>query len=54
MIKLISIVLITFSLNGWSQDKPAYVLYNSSGKKVSYKKMIKDLSNTEVSFCLPF
>lgn len=31
-----------------AQDKPAYVLYNSKGKKVSYKKMIKDLSARDV------
>lgn len=31
-----------------AQQKPAYVLYNSKGKKVSYKKMIKQLVENDV------
>ncbi|MFY0643521.1 MAG: ChaN family lipoprotein [Bacteroidia bacterium] len=40
-------VFLTFSLIGLSQDK-AYVIYNSKGKKVSYKKMIKQLNSADV------
>jgi len=32
-----------------AQDKPAYVLYNAKGKKVSYKKMIKTLVGKDVA-----
>lgn len=31
-----------------AQQKPAYVLYNSKGKKVSYQKMIKQLVENDV------
>jgi uncharacterized iron-regulated protein len=31
-----------------AKDKPAYVLYNSKGKKIGYDKMLKDLLKQEV------
>lgn len=31
-----------------AQKKPAYVLYNANGKKVSYKKMIRKLSQKDI------
>jgi uncharacterized iron-regulated protein len=31
-----------------AQQKPAYVLYNANGKKVSYKKMIKELGQNDM------
>lgn len=31
-----------------AQQKPAYILYNSKGKKISYEKMIKQLLENEV------
>lgn len=31
-----------------SQDKPAYVLYNAKGKKLSYAKMISDLTLQDI------
>lgn len=34
----------------WAQDKPAYLLYNSKGKKVSYKKMVKAVAQKDVVF----
>lgn len=47
MIKLLSLFLaLSFSLQAF--DKPAYVLYNAKGKKVSYKKMLKDLRKQDV------
>jgi uncharacterized iron-regulated protein len=35
---------------GYSQSKPAYVLYNSKGKKVSYKKLVKHAEKSNVVF----
>ncbi len=33
-----------------AQNKPAYILYNSKGKKVKYAKMIKKVSESDVLF----
>ena len=47
MIKLLSLFLaLSFSLQAF--DKPAYVLYNAKGKKVSYEKMLKNLQKQDV------
>ncbi|MCX6193099.1 MAG: ChaN family lipoprotein [Cytophagales bacterium] len=47
MIKLITLFLfLSFSL--LAIEKPAYVLYNAKGKKVSYEKMLKDLRGQDV------
>lgn len=43
---LLSLLLIVVS--ALAQDKPAYVLYNAQGKKVSYKKMIETLRKKDV------
>ena len=32
----------------YAQQKPAYVLYNAQGKKVSYKKMIRQLAQKDI------
>ena len=32
----------------FAQQKPAYILYNAEGKKVSYKKMIKQLAEKDI------
>jgi len=49
MQKLIVFILaITFSSVIFSQNKPAYKLYNSKGSKISYKKMIREMSKTDV------
>ncbi|MEO7291995.1 MAG: ChaN family lipoprotein, partial [Ginsengibacter sp.] len=37
-----------FLINVFSQNKPAYVLYNPKGKKVSYQKMLKTLQQKDV------
>lgn len=34
----------------WSQDKPAYYLFNQKGKEVKYDKMIKELAKADVVF----
>lgn len=47
MIKLISLFL-ALSFSSLAIDKPAYILYNSKGKKVSYHKMLKDLRQQDV------
>ncbi|OAQ42342.1 iron-regulated protein [Pedobacter psychrophilus] len=41
------IFVTTFSFS-YSQDKPAYIIYNKDGKKVSYGKMIKTLAQQNV------
>jgi uncharacterized iron-regulated protein len=47
MMKLLTIFLaLSFSL--LATDKPAYVLYNAQGKKVTYAKMLKDLRTQDV------
>jgi len=47
MIKLLYLSLVlSFSLQAF--DKPAYVLYNAKGKKVSYEKMLKNLRGQDV------
>jgi len=44
---LISISLFIVSIIT-AQNKPAYILYNASGKKVSYKKMIRSLTKKDI------
>lgn len=34
----------------YSTDNPAYIIYNSSGKKVSYNNMMKSLSAADICF----
>lgn len=45
-------ILLSFSLfiviGSYAQNKPAYTLYKANGKKVSYKKMIRQLSKTDI------
>lgn len=40
-------IALLFSLSIYSQ-KPAYVIYNAKGKKVNYKKMLKDLKQKDI------
>ena len=46
------IVLLALSLSTiltmLAQQKPAYVLYNAKGKKVSYKKMIRSIKQEDI------
>ncbi|MDA9774049.1 ChaN family lipoprotein [Saprospiraceae bacterium] len=46
---LIILALLLIANTAFSQKK-AYIIYNSKGKKVSYKKMIKTLAKKEVVF----
>ncbi len=45
---ILLIVIFTFQAGIFAQNKTAYVIYNSKGKKVSYKKMMTLLAEKEV------
>ena len=45
---ILSLLVLCFSTTIFSQNKPAYKLYNAKGKTVSYKKMIKEMSESDV------
>jgi uncharacterized iron-regulated protein len=45
---LLFIFLLAATIMASAQQKPAYVLYNAEGKKVSYKKMIKLLAKKDI------
>jgi uncharacterized iron-regulated protein len=45
---LLTFVLFFETIILVAQSKPAYVLYNAKGKKVAYKKMIKQLAEKDV------
>lgn len=42
LLAALSVILVS------AQDKPSYTIYNSKGKKVSYKKMIKSVSESNI------
>ena len=42
------VAILFFQCLLFAQQKPAYVLYNAKGKKVSYKKMIKQLVKKDI------
>jgi len=43
----LSLLIVLFASLGFSQDR-AFKIYNTKGKKVSYKKMLKKLSNKDM------
>jgi uncharacterized iron-regulated protein len=45
---ILSLLFICFSVTLFSQNKHAYQLYNAKGKPVSYKKMIKTMTESDV------
>lgn len=45
---LIILTLQLFALSAFNQSKPAYIIYNAKGRKISYKKMIRTLSDKEI------
>ncbi|MEP2024857.1 MAG: ChaN family lipoprotein [Reichenbachiella sp.] len=47
---VILFLTLTLSISGFTQDKPAYRLFNNSGKAAKYNKMIQDLSNSDMVF----
>ncbi len=49
MKKYLLLVFLAFCTSTiFAQQKPAYILYNAQGKKVSYKKMIKQLAKKDI------
>ncbi len=49
--KLLSaLLLLTISLNTFSQDKPAYKVFTGNGKKADYNDIIKDALKADVVF----
>jgi uncharacterized iron-regulated protein len=42
------ILALFYSIAIFAQQKPAYILYNADGKKISYKKMIRDLAKKDI------
>ncbi|MEO6407010.1 MAG: ChaN family lipoprotein [Ferruginibacter sp.] len=47
---ILPVLWILLSASAIAQQKPAYTLYNASGNKVSYSKMIKKLSAADIVF----
>lgn len=45
---LISLALLLATATLFAQSKPAYVLYNSKGKKIAYTKMIRQLAEKDI------
>ncbi len=46
----IFILLAAFAALAFKNDKPAYLIYNQTGKPVKYSKMIKDLETADMVF----
>ncbi|MFY0591143.1 MAG: ChaN family lipoprotein [Roseivirga sp.] len=49
-ISLLLFFIFCSSLQGFAQDMTPYIIYNAKGKKVSYKKMLKQLEKQDVIF----
>ena len=45
---ILTFTLLAFTLTSFSQKKESHVIYNSKGKKVSYKKMLKTISKKDI------
>lgn len=45
---ILTLALFLIAFAAFSQSKPAYIVYNSKGKKVSYKKMLKQLASSDI------
>ena len=45
---LLAFTLVFVTTTALGQDKPAYILYDSKGKKVSFKKLLKDANESNV------
>ena len=45
---IVSIVALFFTVSIFAQTKTPFILYNSKGKKVSYKKMIRVLAQNDI------
>lgn len=49
-IRIFAIVCSFVFCTAFTADKPAYLLFTGNGKKLTYKKMIKDLAKADVVF----
>jgi len=47
---LITLTVILFSVFSFSQKKVSHIIYNTNGKKVSYKKMLKIIAEKDIVF----
>ncbi len=45
---LLSFILLLFTITSFSQKKVSHVIYNAKGKKVSYKKMLKTITEKDI------
>jgi len=45
---IVFLLVLCYSSIIFSQNKPAYKLYNARGKSVSYKKMLKKMSDSDI------
>ncbi len=45
---IVYLLFLIFSSVIFSQNKPAYKLYNAKGKKVSFKRMLNKMNNTDI------
>jgi len=46
--KVLIVCLLAIVTMAFTKDKPAYLIYDSEGKSVKYKKMLKQLSDADV------
>jgi uncharacterized iron-regulated protein len=44
----LAILVVLFSVAAFSQDKPAYVLYDKNGRKIKYARMLRELSGADI------
>jgi uncharacterized iron-regulated protein len=45
---VVVILIIFFSLTGFDRHRPAYKLYNESGREVTYRKMIRTFEDADI------
>ncbi|MBI9034920.1 MAG: ChaN family lipoprotein [Bacteroidales bacterium] len=50
MNRIIVFVMLIFIMGSFKNDKPSYQIYNSKGKNVKYKKLLKAASKADVIF----
>lgn len=48
--QILILVISTFVLSAFATDKPAYLLYSKNGKKIKYKKVLRELQQADVVF----
>ena len=48
MRRLLLFLLLCSSVLAHAQDKPAYVLYDSKGKKIKYSRMLESVKDADI------